>query len=980
MIGWKPEIKIVAWFDHEIFEAKTPQEGFRLDLGTDEVILKYSWETPGSDFQEQEWTFHNGQVTGPCDETTLLLPGECCTQYHLRFAVDTAFSVTAERRADGAITLYIFARQNGCAECLTIRLPLENRWAWPGESDKPDLLDTWCGFGPVDEATGRVHVPPDRLTRKEWNLVTLYTGRVLDPPLAAAISWDSKQSPHGLTSFTSQPRSLTPPARQFPLPRFLLPAPEEKDLWLCYSIPSHCAFACRWTEPDGTRRIQTWRLTGSPSSAPVLSGQATEEPGIGTDIGDPLTPSVAYRLTPAIDAGIRVRIDTAFLPTVTFEMSRPSGSAPGEEFWLLPPQSLAPGNDLWQGSPFDEWGNWDEEKIAARLLPQPVGGRAVCVKVSPAGRLYARVYEEPVFLAQLAEGCVLCPGSVPLAEPAAPLPPLPGAVLNATVLEATVDHPRHLTGLAYFDGSENHILESLDPASLAEFDRLCPGFCLRWTEDGSLLIRRIPDSSPAARLTLKWDFDPSIRLLARDLTHTATLDPSSVPAAAKLRLQADGKYGMLPTLFYPLGSPVFFPQWADFRREGDNSTPVAPQTGAAPTAHPAVPPHPARAKKSHAPAVPPSQNTSAAAKRPIRKEDPIPMPEYHIDALRIENPLQLFNLKIYGKTQEPLFSSSGAALSQCPRTVGPFRLEQPDSKQLVIRCKSGNHSLGKVTLEYLCLPSDSSSLHLLAVVNGEDPTGQIELPRVKVYQYGTVTLTPAADGSLLVTSDDPHGKPLPFPALEDFQRAAQEKKAAREKEKQEQYLRDISHLQERCQQAEAERDTLRTRYMALAEKAEHLLQVLEHDESDADLQAAREKLDNTRAALGRQNEAWAAVQEKAGRLEQKLADTNAQQHAAEEEYQKLVQEQTELSDGRTLQSRQAEADRFRQQLCSRIGPWPPQELLDLCLQEDRQAEITRQLSGLRQSWEEVHKALQGLQEQVRRAIADRDNALNHGPL
>lgn len=132
MIGWKPEIKIVAWFDHEIFEAKTPQEGFRLDLGTDEVILKYSWETPGSDFQEQEWTFHNGQVTGPCDETTLLLPGECCTQYHLRFAVDTAFSVTAERRADGAITLYIFARQNGCAECLTIRLPLENRWAWPG--------------------------------------------------------------------------------------------------------------------------------------------------------------------------------------------------------------------------------------------------------------------------------------------------------------------------------------------------------------------------------------------------------------------------------------------------------------------------------------------------------------------------------------------------------------------------------------------------------------------------------------------------------------------------------------------------------------------------------------------------------------------------------------------------------------------------------------------------------------------------------
>ena len=93
-----------------------------------------------------------------------------------------------------------------------------------------------------------------------------------------------------------------------------------------------------------------------------------------------------------------------------------------------------------------------------------------------------------------------------------------------------------------------------------------------------------------------------------------------------------------------------------------------------------------------------------------------------------------------------------------------------------------------------------------------------------------------------------------------------------------------------------------------------------------------------------------------------------------------MQEQTELSDGRTLQSRQAEADRFRQQLCSRIGPWPPQELLDLCLQEDRQAEITRQLSGLRQSWEEVHKALQGLQEQVRRAIADRDNALNHGPL
>ena len=199
------------------------------------------------------------------------------------------------------------------------------------------------------------------------------------------------------------------------------------------------------------------------------------------------------------------------LPTVTFEATRPSGSVPGEEFWLLPPQSLAPGNDLWQGSPFDEWGNWDEEKIAARLLPQPVGGRAVCVKVSPAGRLYARVYEEPISLAQLAEGCVLCPGSVPLAEPAAPLPPLPGAVLNATVLEATVDHPRHLTGLAYFDGSENHILESLDPASLAEFDRLCPGFCLRWTEDGSLLIRRIPDSSPAARLTLKWDFDPSIR-------------------------------------------------------------------------------------------------------------------------------------------------------------------------------------------------------------------------------------------------------------------------------------------------------------------------------------------------------------------------------------------------------------------------------------------------------------------------------------
>lgn len=55
-------------------------------------------------------------------------------------------------------------------------------------------------------------------------------------------------------------------------------------------------------------------------------------------------------------------------------------------------------------------------------------------------------------------------------------------------------------------------------------------------------------------------------------------------------------------------------------------------------------------------------------------------------------------------------------------------------------------------------------------------------------------------------------------------------------------------------------------------------------------------------------------------------------------------------------------------------------MLEICLQEDRQAEITDRLSRLRQSWEEVHKALQGLQEQVRRAIADRDDALNHSPL
>lgn len=414
MKGWEPETQNVAWFDHEIFEANTPQEGFRLDLGTDEVILEYSWEAPGSDFQGQEWTFHNGQVTGPCDETILLLPGECCTQYHLRFAVDTAFSVTAERRADGEITLYIFARQNDGAECLTIHLPLENRWAWPDESDKPELLDTYSGFGPMDETTGRVLVPPDQLARKEWNLVKLYTGRSLDPLLTAEISWDSEQNPHGLTPFTSRPHSLTPPARRFPLFRWLLPVPEEKDLWLCYTIPSRCAFACRWTEPDGTRRIQTWRLTDSAASVPALSGRATVEPGNGIDIGDNPTPSVAYRLTPAFDAAIQVRIETVPLPTVTFEATRPSGSVPGEEFWLLPPQSLAPGNDLWQGSPFDEEGNWNEEKIAARLLPQPVGGRAVCVKVSPAGRLYARVYEEPVSPAQLAEGCTLCPGSTPL--------------------------------------------------------------------------------------------------------------------------------------------------------------------------------------------------------------------------------------------------------------------------------------------------------------------------------------------------------------------------------------------------------------------------------------------------------------------------------------------------------------------------------------------------------------------------------------
>lgn len=362
------------------------------------------------------------------------------------------------------------------------------------------------------------------------------------------------------------------------------------------------------------------------------------------------------------------------------------------------------------------------------------------------------------------------------------------------------------------------------------------------------------------------------------------------------------------------------------------------------------------------------------------------MPEYCIDALRIENTLQLSSLQIYGKTPEPLFASSGAALSQCPRAVGPFRLEQPDSHQLVIRCKSGNHSMGKVTLEYLCLPSDATSLRLLAVVNGEDSAGQMELPRVKAYQYGTVTLTPAADGSLLVISADPHGKPLPFPALEEFRRAAQEKKAAREekaareKEKQEQFLRNAARLQERCRQAEAERDALRTRYLALAEKADQLLQVLEHEESDEDLRTARQNLDNTRAALDRQNEVRAATQEKTDRLEQELAATNAEQRAAEEEYQKLLQEQTELTEGGAWQSRQVETDRLRQQLYGRIGPWPPQDMLEICLQEDRQAEITDRLSGLRQSWEEVHKALQGLQEQVRRAIADRDDALNHSPL
>lgn len=996
----KPKAQNVFVYDHEIIMADTPKEGFRLELEDCRAYLKYRWKHSDGTISQQVWLLGGGKVSGEYDEDTLLLPGENCRRYHLRFAVDTAFSVTVERNAGTKLTLHLSAQQNyGGPESLVISLPyVFEDFPLLGPDDEeygPELVSTECGFGLLDEATGRIDVAQGRLKTFKWNLVAITTQNAVDRRLSGVVSWNTKEYPKAAQGIESCPRFLTPLPRQLPSARWCLPAPEQNAVWISrhqIMIKGAYELACRWMEPDGTRRIETWRFDG-----PTKGGDDVPTPNFTGRVRSETTENgyTTYRLVSAC-SGIQVELHSPTMSSISFIQDDASVSPFTGEFWLLLREPFGPEDCLWQGDPFDEYGNFDMEKIDALRLPQMVGGRAVCVRVSPAGRMYACVYAEPVTLAQLADGYALYPGSAPLTGKLAAaelankqVPPLPDTTSGPTVISLTVERPGRLTALTYFDGNENRILDYPDRISLTKFDRECRYFSLTWLADGSLQIRRTLDDSQAARLTLKWHNEPSIRLLTQDGKHTDTLATSSAFGAKMLRLQADEFGGMTPSLRGTLGGIIDFPAWEFFKKgkhgnltfsficaeevpAGSPILPVSPKTpDKANLKTPAAPKKSAAGKSAH--------KILTVNKGSSRKEESAPMPTFRIDALLVVNPHQLSKLKICTLAGKMIFEQSGGALHQLPDSVSSFLLECPQQSEIIIRGKPGSNATGKAVLEYFRFPSDSFKLRLLATVTGASSTSQIELPYVEQNRYGIVTLMPDADGGLIVTSENLSGVTLPFPALEAFKRL-EEEKAAQKNEEQKETIRDAADLPVRCRQAENDLKALRAEHLNLTKKVELLLHILESSAPSLTFQEAQKKLREVQEQVHGQDRACVAVKQKTEQMQLQLVEISARQHIAETERQRIFQEREKLSrQGGILEAHQAKAVQLRQQVSGRLSKLTKQEMLEVFLQTNVQEQIADRLTELQRSWGDAHKALQKLQEEVRRAIAERDESLNHSP-
>lgn len=995
---WEPETGNVLVYDYEIITADVPQDGFCLELGFHQVCLEYSWERQDGSVGRQVWLLDGGKVIGKHDADTMLLPGESYRRYHLQFEVDTAFSVTIERSTEGKLTMYLSARRDyGGTESLLVGLPYTFAGfslLGLGNADEPELVATECGFGPLNEATGRVTVSQWQLKKFKWNMVAISTQKTLDGRLQGIVSWNKDARPQPMLELgNSVPRSSTIPPLRLPQVRWHLPSTSNKPVVLRYGTEElrfvACEFACRWTEKDGTRRIQTWRFRGQPNYAENNSAPPRLD-FVGKIETIALEDWTAYRLTPACggiqaELSLFVYLNHFSEAKITFEQAGKADAPFDGEFWLLP-QKQADTRDNYRNkteSQLEGAGTSCEGKIVDIRFPEKAIGQAVCVKVTSDDCLYSLFYDHPVTLAQLAEGYTLCPDSAPLLEePADTVGETTDRQLESLCTESgpmvvslTVGRPGYLIELAYFDGRETHIVPGAEHTALAEFDRMCDGFSFVWLGDGSLQIDRRPGTCPSVRLSIKWDSDPAIQLLVLGSGLTKRLAVSSVSDARELRLQANMFGGMIPSLFGKLGEAISFPGWSALRTKYVEEVSID------------------LTRKQACPEPEGEENTlklPITQKTPVKtmmdnetsacKEGSVHVSRIRIDSLIVEKPSELSALKFYAPSGKLLLKISGGERRPLSGDVEPFILEDTRENQLVIRCQSGSCENGKAVLEYFRYPSTSFKLRLLAVVTGEDSTAKIELPYVEPYRYGMVTLQTTEDGGLILVSANTDGEQLTFDDFEVFKRAEREKAERKEAERK-QKISDVSVLQERCQKAETDLENLRAVHLELTKHVERLLHVLEGDEPSSACRSAQEQLEKAQLQLHEQNGTCAAVVQQTEQMQRQLSEISEKQREVEAENKRVMQEQEELSRRNSaLREHQAEVTQLRQKLNSRIGELLGQGVPEIYLQADVQVQITEQLAKLRGSWEDTHGALQELQEQVRRAVAERDEILNHSNL